>query len=67
MLLPQELLRTYDIQFVHSQVRNEVFICHRLCEEEWEILKPGLEGLLRLLLLEHFIFVALSMPRSFTR
>lgn len=54
MLLPQELLRKYDIQFVHLQVRNEV-------------LKPGLEGLLRLLLMEHFIFVALSILCQFTR
>ena len=64
----RQLFRTYDIQFVRSQVRDGVFICHCLRREEWEVLKPGLEGLgLCLLLPEHFTFVALSIPRPLAR
>ena len=61
------LSRVYDIQFVCPQVHDEVFICHRLPEKEWEVLTAGPECPLRLRLLEHFIFVALLIPHPFAR
>ena len=63
----RQLLRSYDIQRIRSQVRDETFIRHRLRKEEWKVLQPGLERLLRLLFPEYLVFVSLSIPCSFAR
>ena len=63
----RQLLGSYHVQVVRSQVGDKIFIRHRPRKEEGQVLQPGLERLLRLLFPKHLVFVSLSIPCPFAR